>query len=276
MNKSLEIIQTKQFGNFIIDEYDLIGGFIKHHGFWEHHLYGLYSSLIKKDYYCIDAGANLGFHSIQLGNLSKKVYAFEPQSYIYNQLCANILFNDLDNVIETYKLGLGNKEDTKQLWNIEHENWVGNGAHNWGGRGVIQENYGGERATHNEFREEDTIKIVPLDSLNIPRCDLIKIDVQGYEYNLLIGAKNLLNKFKPTIFLENPPEEESSAIVKNHLVSLGYEFYRLTAKSLPAVGDLKINNNLEDCVLIHPDHKDYKDHLNVINTLTSKYGIVKE
>ncbi len=275
MDKSLEVVQT-QFGHFIIDEYDLIGSFIKNNKFWEYHLYELYGNMIKEDYYCIDAGANIGFHSVQFGKLAKKVYSFEPQSYIYNQLCSNILFNDLDYKIEAYKLGLGDKEDVKQLWNIEHENWVGNGVHNWGGRGIIQENYGGDRATTNEIREEDNIKIVSLDSMDIPKCDLMKIDVQGYEHNLLIGAKNLINKSKPAIFLENPPGEESSTIVKDYLTDMGYEFYRYTAKYLPAIDNLKINNNLEDCVLIHPEHKDYDDHLGIINALTLKYEIVKE
>lgn len=275
MDKSLEIIQNT-FGNFVIDEFDLIGNFLKNNKFWEYHLYELYSNLIKEDYYCVDAGANIGFHSIQLGKLSEKVYSFEPQTYIYNQLCANILFNNLDYKIEAYKLGLGDKEEIKQLWNIEHENWVGNGVHNWGGRGIIQENYGGDRATTNEVREEDNIKVVSLDSMNIPKCDLMKIDVQGYEYNLLLGAEKLINTSHPVIFLENPPSEESSPIVKNHLVDLGYEFYRYTADYLPAVEGFKVNNNLEDCVLIHPDHRDYEDHLGIINALSLKYEIVKE
>jgi len=275
MDKSLEITQNT-FGNFVIDEYDLIGNFIRNNKFWEYHLYELYSNMIKEDYYCIDAGANIGFHSIQLGKFSKKVYSFEPQTYIYNQLCANILFNGLDYKIEAFKLGLGDKEEVKQLWNIEHENWVGNGVHNWGGRGIIQENYGGDRAINNEIREEDNIKVISLDSMNIPKCDLIKIDVQGYEYNLLVGAKNLINTFHPVIFLENPPSEENSTIVKDYLINLGYEFYRFTIKALPAIDGFVVNNNLEDCILIHPEHRDYENHLGTINALSLKYEIVKE
>ena len=265
MNKSLEIIET-QFGNFIIDEYDLIGNFIKNNKVWEYHLYEIYSNMITKDYYCIDAGANLGFHSIQFGNLGKKVYAFEPQSYVYNQLCANVLFNNLNSIVETYRLGLGDKEDKQQLWNIEHEDWVGSGMHNWGGRGIIQENYGGiERSTKNEIREEDIIKLITLDSLNINKCDLIKVDIQGYEYNMFVGAKKLIDTFKPIIFLENSiGDGETSIKTKNHLIGLGYDFYRLEI------------GNKEDCILIHPLNSNYNKDLNIINTFTSKYNIVKE
>lgn len=265
MYKSLEIIETS-FGNFVIDEYDLIGNAIKSHKVWEYHLYEIYSKIITKEYYCVDAGANLGFHSIQFGKLCKKVYSFEPQPYIYNQLCANILFNGLDNVIETYKLGLGDKEETQQLWNIEHENWVGNGIHNWGGRGIIQEGYGGiERSTKNEIREEDTIKIATLDSFSIPKCDLIKIDIQGYEYNMFVGAQNTISKFKPIIFLENNlADGETSLNSKNYLLELGYELYRMN-----------VNNN-EDCILIHPSNINYTRDLEILNQVKNKYNITKE
>ena len=102
INKSFEIIQTNN-GNFLINENDVIGNFIKNYGCWENHLQTIYSKLIKPNSVCIDAGANLGYHSIQFGKLSKTVYSFEPQSLIYNQLCANILFNDLDNIIHPIK-----------------------------------------------------------------------------------------------------------------------------------------------------------------------------
>lgn len=263
MLKSLEIIET-QFGNFIIDEYDLIGNYIKQAKVWEYHLYEIYSQMINKESYCIDAGANLGFHSIQFGRLGKKVYSFEPQSYIYNQLCTNILFNGLDNIIEAHKLGLGDKEEKKQMWNIEHENWVGNGAHNWGGRGLIQEGYGGDRAINNEYREEDIIKLVSLDSLEIPKCDFMKVDVQGYEFNLFKGGKNLIKKNNPILFLENPPSEETSKETKEYLVELGYEFYRLYI------------GNKEDCILIHPNNSNYNANKEIINKFTEKYNIIKE
>jgi FkbM family methyltransferase len=263
IQKSLEIIET-QFGNFIIDEYDLIGNYIKNHKVWEYHLYELYSQIINKESYCIDAGANLGFHSIQFGLLGKKVYSFEPQSYVYNQLCTNILFNGLDNIINAYKLGLGDEEENKQMWNIEHENWVGNGAHNWGGRGIIQDTLDPERANNNEFREEDIIKVITLDSLKILKCDLIKVDVQGYELKVFMGAKQLVSTFKPIIFLENYTWDETSILTKKHLVEMGYDFYRLNI------------GNKEDCILIHPDNINYTNNLNTINTFSEKYNIIKE
>jgi FkbM family methyltransferase len=262
MDKSFEIVETP-FGNFLINEYDLIGNFINTHKYWEYHLYHFYAQLLTPESYCIDAGANLGFHTIQFGRLSKKVYAFEPQSLIFNQLCANILFNGLDEVINPYKLALGDKIEEKQLWNIEHEDWVGNGAYNWGGRGIIQDNYGGEkRSSENEFREYDVVKVIPLDSLNIPKCDLLKIDIQGYEYFTFLGAQNLLQSEKPVILLENPISEDDCDIKsKIHLKELGYEIYRY------GIG------NKDDCIVIHPESKNYLKAKEIINSLNKKYNI---
>lgn len=261
MNKSFEIVET-QFGNFLINEFDLIGNFIKTQKTWEYHLFEFYSNFLTPESYCIDAGANLGFHTIQFGKFSKKVFAFEPQLLIFNQLCSNILFNDLNEIIIPYRKALGDKIEEKQLWNIEHEDWVGNGAHNWGGRGIIQDNYGGERSSDNEFRDYDVVEVITLDSLNIPQCDLIKIDIQGYEYFAFLGAKNILNSYKPVILLENPvSEDDCDAKAKNHLKELGYEIYRF------GVG------NKEDCIVIHPESNNYNKAKDLINSLSGKYNI---
>ena len=264
VNKSFEIVQTNN-GNFLINENDVIGNFIKNYGCWENHLQTIYSKLIKPNSVCIDAGANLGYHSVQFGKLSKTIYSFEPQSLIYNQLCANILFNDLDNTIHPIKKGLGDKPSIKQMWSISKENF-GNNIYNWGGRGIEH-----EYATHNseETREEDLIEIITIDSLNLKQLDFIKIDIQGYEYYAFVGAEETLAKFKPIIFLENSlikdgKEEIMNDKAKNYLLHLGYELYRI-----------HLGNN-DDCILIHPDNPNYKECVSIINSFSKSLNIIKE
>jgi FkbM family methyltransferase len=255
MNKSFEIIQTN-LGNFLINEYDLIGIYIQRNKVWEPHLYDFYSEILTKDDICIDAGANLGFHTVQFGKLSKKVHAFEPQPLIYNQLCANILFNDLDDIIIPYRLALGEKEEVQQMWDIENESWVGNGCYNWGGRGIEH-----KEATYqsSETREYDQVKVISLDPLKI-NPNLIKIDIQGYEYYAFLGAKETLNKNKPVILLESHGTEIDKKVLL-FLKEIGYEIYRYY-----------IGNN-EDCILIHPNNKKYKVYLDQINLIKNKWNI---
>jgi FkbM family methyltransferase len=265
MKKSFEIIETP-FGNFLINEYDLIGNFIKNQKHWEYHLYEFYSQILDENSYCVDAGANLGFHTIQFGRLSKKVYAFEPQSLIFNQLCSNILFNDLNDNILPFKLALGDKFDKQQLWNIEHEDWVGNESYNWGGRGIIHKGLPLKKANENEYREYDVIEIIPLDSLNIPKCDLFKIDIQGYEYLAFLGSKKLIKKHKPIILLENYDcmSSENDIKSKQFLLDLGYKCYRYNI------------GNKDDCIFLHPKNKKYSKSISVIETIKDKYNILKE
>lgn len=263
MNKSLEITNTP-FGDFLIDKKDLIGNFIEKEKYWEYHLYDFYYHVLDQDSYCIDAGANLGFHSIQFGKLSKKVYAFEPQPFIFNQLCTNVLLNNLNDNVIPYRLALGDKPEKQQLWNAEHEN-MGAGYYNLGGRGIIQDNYGGDRATINEYREYDVVEVIPLDSLNIPQCDIFKIDVQGYEYFVFLGAKELLQKNKPIILLENPIEDnEVDNKSKTYLYEIGYELYRF------GVG------NKEDCIALHPESKTYSKTKKILDQISTKYNITQE
>ena len=87
--------QDKGFGSFIVIKNDLIGNFINHHGFWENHLCHIYKTLIKETDIVVDAGANIGFHTIQFAKKAKKVYSFEPQKLVFNILSTNILFNDV-------------------------------------------------------------------------------------------------------------------------------------------------------------------------------------
>lgn len=257
MNKSFTVVQT-DFGNFLINEYDLIGISIQHNKVWEPHLYDFYSQVLTKDDICIDAGANLGFHTIQFGKLAKKVHAFEPQPLIYNQLCANILFNDLDNTIIPYRLALGEKEEIQQMWDIENESWVGKGCYNWGGRGIEHKEASYQS---NEFREHDQVKVIPLDSLQTSP-DLIKIDIQGYEYYAFLGAKETLNR-KPIILLENHGNGLDKEVL-SLLKEIGYIVFRYY-----------IGNN-EDCILLYPNGRKYEVAINVIETLKSKYDINRE
>jgi FkbM family methyltransferase len=260
MEKSFEIVST-MYGNFLINEFDYIGEHIKRRENWEPHLYEFYSQILTKDDVCVDAGANLGYHAIQFGNLSKRVYAFEPQPMVFNQLCANILFNDLNDVIIPNRLGLGEEPTTKQMWAIENEKFE-NGVWNWGGRGIEHEQ---SAYTSDEVREHDQIKVVPLDSFNFTSVNLFKMDIQGYEWYALQGAKQFLNNNKPVILLENnPTRSELDKKVLAMLSNIGYQCFRYHMDSG------------EDCILIHPESNKYEISLKTINTLQTKMPIKNE
>jgi len=64
----------------------------------------------------------------------------------------------------------------------------GNGIFNFGGLSLGK----GRQST-------ETISI---DSLNLTGCDFMKIDVEGFEYAVVLGAIKTIMKYKPVIFYE--------------------------------------------------------------------------
>jgi FkbM family methyltransferase len=223
MNISLYFKESK-YGQFCLIENDLISNCINAYGFWEEHLYSLYSQIIKEDFIVLDGGANLGFHTVQFAKLANKgkVYAFEPQNLIYNVLSTNILINNLSNIVEQHRLGLSDSKSIETFTSMENPGvTMGEYCINWGGRGFTEKD-GGEEAT-----------TITIDSFNLPKLNFIKLDIQGFEYKALMGGINTIKNNMPTIFIENYDgmcgehqiEQERAPI--DLLLNLGYTGYRL-------------------------------------------------
>lgn len=168
---------------------DLVSNYINANNIWEPHLYFFYKEFIKKDYYIIDGGANIGSHTLNFAKLAYEgqVYSFEPQNIIFNVLSTNILINGLSDIVQHYRKGLGEKISKFKMSSIEEQHF-GNSIINWGGRGLLP--------------EEGETEVVNIDSLNLPRLDLIKLDIQGMEEQTIIGGKDTILNFKPILILE--------------------------------------------------------------------------
>jgi len=244
----LQQTQDKGFGAFIVIQNDLIGNFINHYGYWEGHLYQFYSQLIKDTDVVLDAGANIGFHTVQFAKLAKHVYAFEPQKLIFNLLSTNILFNYVSDKVSHYRLGLGDKKTTLHMQSLETTRQA-NGMENYGGLGL-------------STSETDTqpVDLIVFDDLNID-VDVIKMDIQGSEFYALTGMKQTLLKNEPWLILENyynqQYEQKGDKESLQLLLDMGYEVIRF------------MHNNNEDCFVIKPEkHKHIKDLL-----LNSQYTL---
>ena len=46
------------------------------------------------------------------------------------------------------------------------------------------------------------IPTIIIDNLNLPGCDLIQLDVEGYELNALLGTVETIKKYKPVLCIE--------------------------------------------------------------------------
>ena len=155
-------------------------------------IFELYQKYISPSSTAVDIGANIGMHSLVMASLCgiRDVYAFEPSKNIYARLLENIRANRLDNVLAINQ-AVGNEK----------------------GEIGFEDN---SRSTNIGTSHIDRLlpKKVPINRLDdeIPEANkisLLKIDVEGFERDVLKGAAHILARHKPAVVLEFNPENYS-------------------------------------------------------------------
>lgn len=153
----------------------------------------LYDS-VKPGMTVIDIGANIGATTLSLAKRVMphgKVFSFEPSPYNYQCASDNVSLNNFGN-IKLVNQGLGKEKATAFLYNVN--------TNNRGMQRLLKET--GENSTY----EKSAVNIDTLDSsmvsFSISAPSLIKIDVEGYEYNVLQGGKETIMKHRPALFIE--------------------------------------------------------------------------
>ena len=143
--------------------------------------------------YFLDLGANIGttgIYFLKKFTPNLKLIAFEPDAENFKLLSVNLLLNDIANKTFAVNCGLGDKRDEMAI----HRN-----LDNPGGNSLI------ENESHTAT---STAKILPLDDylaenqIAAQEVKYIWIDTEGFEPQVLIGAKNLLRENPAPIFME--------------------------------------------------------------------------
>lgn len=180
---------------------------------------------------CLDIGANIGYYVLQEARLARKVYAIEPVKESVELLSKNVAVNNYKNV-EIFQLACG-QENFKGFINVsEKRNWSSMYASN--GR---------------DFVRRDSIDIVMVDEFlkgkEIPT--FIRMDVEGYEYEIIKGMKGLLESNKPLkIFIEFHFDilGEKTVELAKILKGYGFKVSVATVEPHPLVMNNKYASNL--------------------------------
>ena len=126
----------------------------------------------------IDIGAHIGFYSILTSEYFNQVYSFEPNFRNYQKLLKNIKNNKLERKIKTFNHGLGEKK--QKLKGISAN------------KGKLIQTSGFSISKHNKTGE-DVLILKGDDAVKLVNKNLtIKIDVEGYENNVLKGSETTL------------------------------------------------------------------------------------
>ncbi|SNZ10509.1 methyltransferase, FkbM family [Persephonella hydrogeniphila] len=152
--------------------------------------------IIKNGNTVLDIGAHWGGFSTCFGNLvgeKGKVYSFEASRRNFSFLRKNIKINRLEGIVESFNFAVGEKEGYVELTISEESS-----GHN----SIVRKNI--------NSRKKETVKQIYIDKFieenNINRVDFIKIDVEGYELNVLMGMETLLKRSKDLwLFIEFSP-----------------------------------------------------------------------
>lgn len=181
--------------------------------------------LVQPGFNVLDVGANIGAHTLYLGRLvgaSGKVVACEPTDFAFTKLERNISLNDdLAKRIIALQCFLGSPERT-QLPEQIYSGWP-----LIGGTDLHPEHLGTEQSTQ-RARSRTLDEVVQ--ACDMPRVDLIKMDVDGFECDVLSGASATLTNDGPIFVMEIAPyvlQERGKSVneLLDYFNAHGYKFY---------------------------------------------------
>lgn len=138
----------------------------------------------------VTAGGNQGMYTRLYSKIFKNVYSFEPDALNFFCLVNNA---QSDNVFK-FNCGLG---AAPSFFSIKRPSADNSGM-------------------HEIVNEPGNVPVLPLDAFNFQRIDLLQLDVEGYEYNVLLGAQQTIKRCKPIIILERGVTEEIKTFMYNH------------------------------------------------------------
>ena len=155
-------------------------------GGWEENTIKFLNRNVKQNNFVIEVGANIGAHTLQIAKLvgiNGRVIAIEPTKFAISKLKKNISLNpDISNITIVEKVISDVETSGEEQFNSD-----------WG----MNSHKSPEKIN---FLSTTVDKLV--ENHQLSRVDLLKIDVDGYDFKVLMGANETIRKYKPIVFIE--------------------------------------------------------------------------
>ncbi|NEO34353.1 MAG: FkbM family methyltransferase [Symploca sp. SIO3C6] len=179
----------------------------------------------------LDVGANRGqsTDAILMKRKNIRIYLFEPNELLCENL-KNLFCNNEKIFINNF--GLGDETVEQFLFVPFYKKWMFDGlasfdeqkARNWlkGKLFFYRDQFLTVHKVISQIRRLDELNLDPF---------LIKLDLQGYEYNALKGGEQTIIKYEPVLLIESPEQ-----IIINYLKAFGYQLYAFReGKFIPGI-----------------------------------------
>ena len=144
----------------------------------------------------VDGGTNAGFFTVPVAYTTQdrniRIIAFEPQRQLFQAVGGSLALNGYRNVF-LHNCGLGAEPGIAQLPVIDYS---------------VAQDFGTVQLSDETTVAEDgwmndrVVDITSIDSMELPRLDFFKLDVEGYEVPALKGAIETIKKHRPWIWVE--------------------------------------------------------------------------
>lgn len=205
-------------------------------GYFEEEMLDAFMHYLKPGMTFVDIGANIGQHTLFVSRVvgpTGNVISFEPIPHLYEQIKRSVEANAMNN-IKIVHAGCGEKEETKTLYINKA---------NIGGSSVIP-------LSSDKKEEEISIHIIKAEETLLPynKINLVKIDVEGYEYQAFLGMEKIIARDTPVLFIEYTPSfykrnkqgngEDDGILLLTLLQKYGYKIKDLEGKFIYDSTDL--------------------------------------
>ncbi|HEF5151448.1 FkbM family methyltransferase [Burkholderia multivorans] len=181
--------QRCRYGTMLFNTNDeFVGRSLALYGEWSEPEPFLFAQMIREGDTVVEAGANLGSHTVMLSRAvgeSGTVFAFEPQRHTFQLLCGNLALNERLNV-RAYQYAIGDAEGVVEFPLVDPR---------------APNNFGASSLLHPAPRAE-SVPLRTIDSLRLTRLDFVKADVEGFEMNVIRGARETLRALRPIVYVE--------------------------------------------------------------------------
>lgn len=213
-------LKQLRHGLFNLIRGDMISEISNYCGEWSEAEVAIFASFLPQDGVVIEVGSNIGLHAVPIAQMihQGKLICFEPQRIIYQQLLCNLALNNIIHA-ETHRLAVGNENKRLTIQSTDYETSWNYGAFS------LNKGFHSEALFTGKINE-DQVEMIQLDDFlfsSLKRLDLIKIDAEGLERTVLMGAEKIIQNFRPVLFVEFHPEDLNETL--NLLHSWDYEVY---------------------------------------------------